>query len=172
MTIWSRSSEGRSSGSVDSVMTTSAETWSYVPGRNFGRGVRGGSLSQKGVSRGGLSILAVLTGFASPIVDVDCGTNPSHHVFNIGKVVGASANDVSIHQHGTSSNKSTAKQTSDRCDQHREVPHVHGAHSHAAVSPDSAVIDFGSPSLIASSLVLQLAERNTYPPMKPPRIST
>ena len=117
-------------------------------------------------------ILAVLTGFVSAIVEVNCGTNRSHLVLNTGKVGDASANDVSINQPGTSSNESTAKQTSDRCDQHREGSHVHGAHSHVAVSPDSAVIDFGSPSLIASSSVLQLAERNTYPPVKPPRIST
>ena len=117
-------------------------------------------------------ILAVLTGFVSPIVDVDCGTNPSHLVLNIGKVGGASANDVSINQPGTSSNESTAKQTSDRCDQQRDGPHVHGAHSHSVVNPDSAVFDFGSSSLIASSSVLQLAERNTYPPVKPPRVST
>ena len=72
-------------------------------------------------------IVGVLTGFVFPIVDVDCGTNPSHLVLNIGKAGGASANDVSINQPGTSSNESTAKQTSDRCDHHREGSHVHGA---------------------------------------------
>ena len=39
-------------------------------------------------------ILAVLTGFVSAIVEVNCGTNRSHLVLNTGKVGDASANEA------------------------------------------------------------------------------
>ncbi len=115
--------------------------------------------------------LAALVTFVSPIVDVDCGTNPSHIVMNIGEEVDPLATGESITQYNTSSYQSTSKQSSDPCDQNKEGRHVHGVHSHVAVSPASAAIDFGSPSLIALPSVLQLAEHNTHPPVKPPRIA-
>lgn len=116
--------------------------------------------------------LAALTAFISPIVDVDCGIDPSHLVMNIGKVVGPSAENVSITQPYKGGYESTEGKTSSPCDQSNEGSHVHGVHSHVAGPTATSATDFGWPSLIASSSVLQLAERDTQPPVKPPRIST
>ena len=116
-------------------------------------------------------ILAAFAAFISPVVDVDCGIDPSHLVVNIGNMVDASGKDVSTYRPDKKSYESKVKQTSGSCDQHKEGPHVHGVHSHVAVTPASAALDFGPPSLVAPSSLLRFAERDTHPPMKPPRLS-
>ena len=117
-------------------------------------------------------ILATLVTVVSPIVDVDCGTNQFHFVGDSGEVIDSFAKEESTAQSNNSINESRSNQPLDSCDGDGEASHMHGAHSHLMVIPTSAAIDFGSPSLIAASSVLQLLESNPHPPAKPPRIST
>ena len=117
-------------------------------------------------------ILAALVTIVSPIVDADCGTNQFHFVGDSGEVVDSFAKEESIAPSNTGINESRSKQPLDSCDRDGEASHMHGTHSHMMVIPTPAAIDFDSPSLIASSSILQLAESDTSPPAKPPRFST
>ncbi len=93
-------------------------------------------------------ILASLVALVSPIVDVDCGADPSHFVADSREVVNSFAKEDSAAQSNTIY-ESIAKQLLETCGHDAEVLHMHGAHDHMVVIPTSAAIDFGSSSVIA-----------------------
>ncbi len=116
-------------------------------------------------------LLTALLALVSPIVDVDCGADPSHFVANSGEVVDFFAKEDSAAQSDTIY-ESISEQLLDTCGHDAEVLHMHGAHDHMVVNPTSAAIDFGSSSIIASPPNPHFVERNIHPPAKPPRISS
>jgi len=115
-------------------------------------------------------MLAALVTLVSPIVDVDCGADPSHFVADSGEVVDSIAKEDSAAQSDTIY-ESISEQLLDTCGHDAEVLHVHGAHDHIVVIPTSAAIDFGSSSVIAPPPTPHFVESDIYPPAKPPRIS-
>ncbi len=117
-------------------------------------------------------ILASLVALVSPIVDVDCGADPSHFVADSGEVVDSFAKEDSAAQSNTGIYESVSEQLLDTCEHDAEVLHMHGAHDHMVVIPTSAAIDFGSSSVIAPPPPPRFVESSISPPAKPPRIST
>ena len=116
-------------------------------------------------------LLAALLALVFPIVDVDCGADPSHFVADSGEVVDSIAKEDSAAQSNTIY-ESISEQLLETCGHGAEVLHMHGAHDHMVVIPTSAAIDFGSSSIIASPPTPHFVERNIHPPAKPPRISS
>jgi len=116
-------------------------------------------------------LLAALLALVSPIVDVDCGADPSHFVADSGEIVDSIAKEDSAAQSNTIY-ESISEQLLETCGHDAEVLHMHGAHDHMVVIPISAAIDFGYSSVIASTPTSHFVENNISPPTKPPRIST
>ncbi len=116
-------------------------------------------------------ILATLVALASPIVDVDCGADPSHFAADSGEGVDSFTKEDSAAQSNAGIYESISEQLLEICGHDAEDLHMHGAHDHMVVNPTSAAIDFGSPSVIASPATPQFVESNIPPPAKPPRIS-
>ena len=117
-------------------------------------------------------MLAGLVTLVSPIVDVDCGVDPSHFVADSGEVVDSFAKEDSAAQSKTANYESISEQLLETCGHDAEVLHMHGAHDHMVVISILAAIDFGSSSVIASRATPHFVESNISPPAKPPRIST
>ena len=116
-------------------------------------------------------ILASLVTLVSPIVDVDCGADPSRFVADRGEVVDSSAKGDSAAQSNTIYG-SISEQLLETCGHDAEVLHMHGAHDHMVVIPISAATDIGSSSVIAPPPPPHFVENYISPPPKPPRIST
>ncbi len=116
-------------------------------------------------------LLAALLALVSPIVDVDCGADPSHFVADSGEIVDSIAKEDSAAQSNTIY-ESISEQLLETCGHDAEVLHMHGAHDHMVVIPTSTALDFGPSSIIASPPTPHFAESNIPPPAKPPRIST
>ncbi len=116
-------------------------------------------------------LLAASLALVSPIVDVDCGADPSHFVADSGEVVDSIAKEDSAAQSNTIY-ESISEQLLDTCEHDAEVLHMHGAHDHMVVIPISATTDIGSSSGIAPPPPPQFGESSISPPAKPPRIST
>ena len=116
-------------------------------------------------------ILAALVALVSPIVDVDCGVDPSHFAADSGEGVDSFAKEDSVAQ-SSGIYESISEQLLETCGHDAEVLHMHGAHDHMVVIPTSAAIDFGSSSVIAPPPPPQFVESSISPPAKPPRIST
>ncbi len=116
-------------------------------------------------------VLAALVTLVSPIVDVDCGVDPSHIAIHSGEVIDSFAKEDSPTQSNRGFYESISEQLLETCGHDAEVLHMHGAHDHMVVIPIPAAIDFGSSSVIASPPTPHFVESNISPPAKPPRIS-
>ena len=116
-------------------------------------------------------MLAALVTLVSPIIDVDCGSGPSHFVADSGEVADSLAKEDSAAQSNTNNYESISEQLLETCGHDAEVLHMHGAHDHMVVITNLAAIDFGPSSLIASPETPHFVESNISPPAKPPRIS-
>ncbi len=75
-------------------------------------------------------ILAGLVTLVSPIVDVDCGVDPSHFVVDSGIVVDSFAKEDPAAQSNTGIYESISEQLLETCGHDAEVLHMHGAHDH------------------------------------------
>ncbi len=117
-------------------------------------------------------MLAALVALVSPILDVDCGADPSHFVADSGEAVDSFAKEDSAAQSNAGIYESISEQLLEICGHDAEDLHMHGAHDHMVVITTSADIDFGSSSVIAPPPPPQFVESSISPPAKPPRIST
>ncbi len=117
-------------------------------------------------------MLAALVAVVSPIVDVDCGAEPSHFVADSGEVVDSFAKEDSAARSDTNNYESISEQLLETCGHDAEVLHMHGAHDHIVVIPILAATDIGPSSVITPPLPPHIVENDISPPAKPPRISS